>query len=133
MPCSQLSGVVTLAPPCSVDKLLDAGGKPSCRHKSPCLLFPGLPKANASPQTSTLHLSDLPSPICLSSGPVTNAFIVLAPANMLHPDSKPNVPLPKFSKHLHGTESSDAQGGEGVTLRLGLDQQVLACPTCVYE
>uniref|UniRef100_A0A7M4G0P2 WD repeat-containing protein 18 n=1 Tax=Crocodylus porosus TaxID=8502 RepID=A0A7M4G0P2_CROPO len=75
----------------------------------------------------TVRLWEIQSKQCLRTvthkGPVTNAFIVLAPANMLHPDSKPNVPLPKFSKHLHGTESSDAQGGEGVTLRLGLHQQ----------
>lgn len=63
-----------------------------------------------------------PSP--LVPGPVTNAFIVLAPANMVNPDGKPSVPLPKFSKHLHGTESNDEQGSEGVTLRLGLHQQV---------
>lgn len=56
---------------------------------------------------------------------MTNAFIVLAPANMLNPDGKPSAPLPKFSKHLHGTESSDEQGSEGLTLRLGLHQQVL--------
>lgn len=55
---------------------------------------------------------------------MTNAFIVLAPANMFNPDGKPSVPLPKFSKHLHGTESNDEQGSEGVTLRLGLHQQV---------
>lgn len=49
---------------------------------------------------------------------------MLAPANMFNPDGKPSVPLPKFSKHLYGTESSDEQGSEGVTLRLGLHQQV---------
>lgn len=49
---------------------------------------------------------------------------MLAPANMFNPDGKPSVPLPKFSKHLHGTESNDEQGSEGVTLRLGLHQQV---------
>lgn len=43
---------------------------------------------------------------------------------MFNPDGKPSVPLPKFSKHLHGTESNDEQGSEGVTLRLGLHQQV---------
>lgn len=49
---------------------------------------------------------------------------MLAPANMLNADGKPSVPLPKFSKHLHGTESSDEQGSEGLTLRLGQHQQV---------
>ena len=63
-------------------------------------------------------------------GPVTNAFIVLAPANMFNLDGKPSVPLPKFSKHLHGTESNDEQGSEGVTLRLGLHQQVLGTRGC---
>lgn len=75
----------------------------------------------------TVRLWDIQSKQCLKTmnhkGPVTNAFIVLAPANMLNPDGKPSAPLPKFSKHLHGTESSDEQGSEGVTLRLGLHQQ----------
>ncbi|KAM6041536.1 WD repeat-containing protein 18 [Chlamydotis macqueenii] len=75
----------------------------------------------------TVRLWDIQSKQCLKTmnhkGPVTNAFIVLAPANMLNPDGKPSVPLPKFSKHLHGTESNDEQGSEGVTLRLGLHQQ----------
>lgn len=66
---------------------------------------------------------------CPIPGPVTNAFIVLAPANMFNPDGKPSVPLPKFSKHLHGTESNDEQGSEGVTLRLGLHQQVWGMST----
>lgn len=69
--------------------------------------------------------SSLTCPLCPDTGPVTNAFIVLAPANMFNPDGKPSVPLPKFSRHLHGTESSDEPGTEGVTLRLGLHQQVL--------
>ncbi|KAK2541926.1 Wdr18 [Columba livia] len=75
----------------------------------------------------TVRLWDIQSKQCLRTvnhkGPVTNAFIVLAPANMLNADGKPSVPLPKFSKHLHGTESSDEQGSEGVTLRLGQHQQ----------
>ncbi|XP_034611313.1 WD repeat-containing protein 18 [Trachemys scripta elegans] len=74
----------------------------------------------------TVRLWDIQSKQCLRTvnhkGPVTNAFITLAPANMFNPDSKPGVPLPKFSKHLHGTESSEDQGAEGVTLRLGLHQ-----------
>ncbi|NWH41296.1 WDR18 protein, partial [Chloropsis hardwickii] len=75
----------------------------------------------------TVRLWDIQSKQCLKTmnhkGPVTNAFIVLAPANMFNPDGKPSVPLPKFSRHLHGTESSDEPGTEGVTLRLGLHQQ----------
>ncbi|NXE66911.1 WDR18 protein, partial [Calcarius ornatus] len=75
----------------------------------------------------TVRLWDIQSKQCLKTmnhkGPVTNAFIVLAPANMLNPEGKPSVPLPKFSRHLHGTESSDEPGAEGVTLRLGLHQQ----------
>uniref|UniRef100_A0A8C9MTC5 WD repeat domain 18 n=1 Tax=Serinus canaria TaxID=9135 RepID=A0A8C9MTC5_SERCA len=77
----------------------------------------------------TVRLWDIQSKQCLKTmnhkGPVTNAFIVLAPANMFNPEGKPSVPLPKFSRHLHGTESSDEPGAEGVTLRLGLHQQVL--------
>uniref|UniRef100_A0A8C8RMV9 WD repeat-containing protein 18 n=1 Tax=Pelusios castaneus TaxID=367368 RepID=A0A8C8RMV9_9SAUR len=75
----------------------------------------------------TVRLWDVQSKQCLRTvnhkGPVTNAFIALAPANMFNADSKPAVPLPKFSKHLHGTESSDDQGADGVTLRLGIDHQ----------
>ncbi|NXR56117.1 WDR18 protein, partial [Hippolais icterina] len=75
----------------------------------------------------TVRLWDIQSKQCLKTmnhkGPVTNAFIVLAPANMFNPDGKPSVPLPKFSRHLHGTESSDEPGAEGVTLRLGMHQQ----------
>lgn len=85
-------------------------------------LFSGLPEAPAS---QTHQGSSLTCPLCPHTGPVTNAFIVLAPANMVNPDGKPSVPLPKFSRHLHGTESSDEPGTEGVTLRLGLHQQVL--------
>ncbi|NWT04708.1 WDR18 protein, partial [Mionectes macconnelli] len=81
------------------------------------LTVSGLPNAPARGKPS------LTCPRCPGPGPVTNAFIVLAPANMFNPDGKPSVPLPKFSKHLHGTESSDEPGAEGVTLRLGLHQQ----------
>lgn len=81
-------------------------------------LFSGLP-CLSNPAGSSLTC-----PLCPITGPVTNAFIVLAPANMFNPDGKPSVPLPKFSRHLHGTESSDEPGTDGVTLRLGLHQEV---------
>lgn len=51
---------------------------------------------------------------------------------MFNPDSKPGVPLPKFSKHLHGTESSEDHQAEGVTVRLGLHQQVEANGASVW-
>ncbi|XP_069581868.1 WD repeat-containing protein 18 [Brachyistius frenatus] len=60
---------------------------------------------------------------CLShKGPVTNAVIMAAPANMFLPDSRPAVPLPRFSRHLL---ASDADGGESgeVCVRLGLHTQ----------
>lgn len=82
-------------------------------------------RAARGPCLSNPPGSSLTCPLCPHTGPVTNAFIVLAPANMFNPDGKPSVPLPKFSRHLHGTESSDEPGTEGVTLRLGLHQQVL--------
>nr|XP_014427504.1 WD repeat-containing protein 18 [Pelodiscus sinensis] len=75
----------------------------------------------------TVRLWDIQSKQCLRTmnhkGPVTNAFIVMAPASMCNPDSKPSVPLPKFSKHLHGTESGEEPGSEGVTGRLGVSLQ----------
>uniref|UniRef100_K7F9U6 WD repeat-containing protein 18 n=1 Tax=Pelodiscus sinensis TaxID=13735 RepID=K7F9U6_PELSI len=75
----------------------------------------------------TVRLWDIQSKQCLRTmnhkGPVTNAFIVMAPASMCNPDSKPSVPLPKFSKHLHGTESGEEPGSEGVTGRLRVSLQ----------
>ncbi|TKS75248.1 WD repeat-containing protein 18 [Collichthys lucidus] len=39
---------------------------------------------------------------CLThKGPVTNAIIMAAPANMFLPDSRPALPLPRFSRHAH--------------------------------
>ncbi|XP_028907491.1 WD repeat-containing protein 18 [Ornithorhynchus anatinus] len=74
----------------------------------------------------TVRLWDIQSKQCLRTvtykGPITNAFIMIAPANMFNPDYKPSLPLPKFSKHLHGTEG-DEPGGDKVTVRLGLHQQ----------
>uniref|UniRef100_A0A8C8HL91 WD repeat-containing protein 18 n=1 Tax=Oncorhynchus tshawytscha TaxID=74940 RepID=A0A8C8HL91_ONCTS len=46
--------------------------------------------------------------------PVTNALIIPAPANMFLPDSRPGIPLPRFSRHLNplvqaeGTETGGA-------------------------
>ncbi|KAM6938378.1 WD repeat-containing protein 18 isoform 1-T2 [Lycodopsis pacificus] len=55
---------------------------------------------------------------CLAhKGPVTNAIITAAPANMFLPDSRPAVPLPRFSRHLHASEGGES-GGE-VCVRLG--------------
>ncbi|KAL7397561.1 hypothetical protein ABVT39_023972 [Epinephelus coioides] len=54
---------------------------------------------------------------CLAhKGPVTNAVIMAAPANMFLPDSRPAVPLPRFSRHLHASEGGES--GE-VCVRLG--------------
>nr|XP_056701121.1 WD repeat-containing protein 18 [Euleptes europaea] len=75
----------------------------------------------------TVRLWDIQSKQCLRTmnykGPVTNAFITLAPANMINPDSKPSVPLPKFSRHLHNVESTEHSTSEGLTLCLGLHQK----------
>ncbi|XP_070602565.1 WD repeat-containing protein 18 [Erythrolamprus reginae] len=75
----------------------------------------------------TVRLWDMQSKQCLRTvnykGPITNAFLTLAPANMLNPDSKPCIPLPKFSRHLHSTESVENSASEGMTLRLGLHEK----------
>lgn len=57
---------------------------------------------------------------------MTNAFIMLAPVSMLSSDFRPSLPLPHFNKHLLGAEHGDEQHRGGLTLRLGLHQQVLA-------
>ncbi|XP_060890762.1 WD repeat-containing protein 18 [Labrus mixtus] len=60
---------------------------------------------------------------CLShKGPVTNAIIMAAPANMFLPDSRPALPLPRFSRHLHTAEGDGGEAGE-VCVRLGLYSQ----------
>ncbi|KAJ1086280.1 hypothetical protein NDU88_006402 [Pleurodeles waltl] len=75
----------------------------------------------------TVRLWDIQSKQCLRTvahkGPVTNAVITPAPASMFSTDTRPSVPLPRFSKHLQGADTSDEQGGGRVTLRLGLHQQ----------
>lgn len=60
---------------------------------------------------------------CLCAGPVTNAIITAAPANMFLPDSRPAVPLPRFSRHLNSPEGDGSEAGE-VCVRLGLYTQV---------
>ncbi|XP_045886495.1 WD repeat-containing protein 18 [Micropterus dolomieu] len=56
---------------------------------------------------------------CLAhKGPVTNAIIMAAPANMFLPDSRPAIPLPRFSRHLHASEGDGGESGE-VCVRLG--------------
>uniref|UniRef100_A0A8D3ATX3 WD repeat-containing protein 18 n=1 Tax=Scophthalmus maximus TaxID=52904 RepID=A0A8D3ATX3_SCOMX len=61
---------------------------------------------------------------CLAhKGPVTNAFITAAPANMFLPDSRPAVPLPRFSRHLHASEGDGSESGD-VCVRIGLYTQV---------
>ncbi|XP_038153228.1 WD repeat-containing protein 18 [Cyprinodon tularosa] len=50
---------------------------------------------------------------CLQhKGPVTNAIIMSVSANMFLPDSRPAVPLPRFSRHLLTAEGNDGEAGE---------------------
>lgn len=66
--------------------------------------------------------------VCARAGPVTNAIITAAPANMFLPDSRPAVPLPRFSRHLNNSEGDGRELGE-VCVRLGLYTQVRQ-PSC---
>ncbi|XP_062306803.1 WD repeat-containing protein 18 [Osmerus eperlanus] len=59
-------------------------------------------------------------------GPVTNACIMPAPANMFLPDSRPGVPLLRFSRHLNPAEQGGAGEAGGVFLRLGPHTQAQA-------
>ncbi|XP_051930181.1 WD repeat-containing protein 18 isoform X1 [Hippocampus zosterae] len=72
----------------------------------------------------SVRLWDVQSKQCVRcfahKGPVTNASIVVAPANMFLPDSRPSVPLPRFSRHQ--LESDGGQSGEAC-VRLGLYAQ----------
>nr|XP_057930464.1 WD repeat-containing protein 18 [Doryrhamphus excisus] len=72
----------------------------------------------------SVRLWDIQSKQCVRcfahKGPVTNAFVMVAPANMFLPDSRPSVPLPRFSRHL--LESDGGESGE-VCVRLGLHTQ----------
>ncbi|XP_010795595.1 WD repeat-containing protein 18 [Notothenia coriiceps] len=60
----------------------------------------------------TVRLWDIQSKQSIRSlahkGPVTNAVIMAAPANMFLPDSRPAVPLPRFSRHLQASEGGGA-------------------------
>ncbi|KAM6219695.1 WD repeat-containing protein 18 [Rhynchocyon petersi] len=70
----------------------------------------------------TVRLWDIQSKQCVRTvtlkGPVTNAFILLAPVSMLSSDLKPSLPLPHFNKHLLGAEHGDEPRRGGLTLRL---------------
>ncbi|XP_030639939.1 WD repeat-containing protein 18 [Chanos chanos] len=76
----------------------------------------------------TARLWDVQSKQCVRcishKGPVTNAAIVPAPANMFLPDSRPSIPLPRFSRHLNPSEQGEGAGPGGVYLRLGPNTQV---------
>ncbi|XP_032902927.1 WD repeat-containing protein 18 [Amblyraja radiata] len=70
----------------------------------------------------TVRLWDIPSKQCLRTvnhkGPVTNAFLTIASANMFSPDCRPSISLPKFSKHVHSSEITENEEGCAVTLCL---------------
>uniref|UniRef100_A0A671NIX8 WD repeat-containing protein 18 n=1 Tax=Sinocyclocheilus anshuiensis TaxID=1608454 RepID=A0A671NIX8_9TELE len=57
------------------------------------------------------------------TGPVTNAVIIPAPANMFLADSHPAVPLPRFSRHLNPSEQGDGTGSGGMCLKLRANTQ----------
>lgn len=59
------------------------------------------------------------------TGQVTNAAIIPAPGNMFLPDSRPGIPLPRFSRHLNNSEQAEGAGTGGMCLRLGASCQVL--------
>lgn len=61
----------------------------------------------------------------LPTGQVTNAAIIPAPGNMFLPDSRPAIPLPRFSRHLNNSEQAEGAGMGGMCLRLGANCQVL--------
>ncbi|XP_036281010.1 WD repeat-containing protein 18 isoform X3 [Pipistrellus kuhlii] len=75
----------------------------------------------------TVRVWDIQSKQCIRTvtlkGPVTNAFVMLAPVSMLSSDFRPRLPLPHFNRHLLGAEHGDEQRRGGLTLRLGLHQQ----------
>ncbi|XP_072338778.1 WD repeat-containing protein 18 isoform X2 [Scyliorhinus torazame] len=70
----------------------------------------------------TVRLWDVQSKQCLRTinhkGPVTNAFLTVASANMFNPDSKPSISLPKFSRHVQTSEITENEEGGVITLRL---------------
>uniref|UniRef100_A0A672RA39 WD repeat-containing protein 18 n=1 Tax=Sinocyclocheilus grahami TaxID=75366 RepID=A0A672RA39_SINGR len=75
----------------------------------------------------TVRMWDVQSKQCIWSinhkGPVTNAAIIPAPANMFLADSHPAVPLPRFSRHLNPSEQGDGTSSGGMCLRLGANTQ----------
>lgn len=64
------------------------------------------------------------TPLSLT-GPVTNALIIPAPANMFLPDSRPGILLPRFSRHLNPSEQGEGVETGGVCLRLAPHTQVI--------
>lgn len=68
------------------------------------------------------------------TGPVTNAAIIPAPARIFLTDSRPSIPLPRFSRHLNPSEQGDGTGAGGVCVRPGANTQVHMGFTtvCVY-
>ncbi|KAF7703723.1 hypothetical protein HF521_022730 [Silurus meridionalis] len=75
----------------------------------------------------TVRMWDVQSKQCIRcinhKGQVTNAAIIPAPGNMFLPDSRPGVPLPRFSRHLNNSEQAEGAGAGGISLRLGGDRQ----------
>ncbi|XP_048416145.1 WD repeat-containing protein 18 isoform X2 [Stegostoma tigrinum] len=70
----------------------------------------------------TVRLWDIQSKQCLRTishkGPVTNAFLMVASANMFNPDSRPSLSLPKFSRYLHSSEITENEEGTAIMLSL---------------
>ncbi|XP_071010768.1 WD repeat-containing protein 18-like [Oncorhynchus clarkii lewisi] len=72
----------------------------------------------------TIRLWDIQSNQSIRSinhkGPVTNALIIPAPANMFLPDSRPGIPLPlpRFSRHLNPLVQAEGTETGGVCLCL---------------
>ncbi|TRY58858.1 hypothetical protein DNTS_021979 [Danionella cerebrum] len=75
----------------------------------------------------TVRMWDIQSKQCIWTinhrGPVTNAAIIPAPANMFVSDSHPAVPLARFSRHLNPSEQGEVTGTGSLCLRLGANTQ----------
>ncbi|KAK3562288.1 hypothetical protein QTP86_033337, partial [Hemibagrus guttatus] len=75
----------------------------------------------------TVRMWDVQSKQCIRcinhKGQVTNAAIIPAPGNMFLPDSRPGIPLPRFSRHLNNSEQAEGTGTGGMCLRLGASCQ----------
>ncbi|KAM6945512.1 WD repeat-containing protein 18 [Aplochiton taeniatus] len=78
-------------------------------------------------QDDTVKLWDIQSKQSIRSinhkGPITNAVIIPAPANMFLPDSRPSIPLPQFSRHLNHADQMEGLETGGMLLRLGPQPQ----------